>query len=131
MEPGITGTASMTVRDQDTAVVQGSGNLRVLATPALVALMERATWESVADQLQPGQTTVGTAMDMKHTAPTPVGMAVTCESELVAVDRRALTFEIVARDEKGPIASATHSRFIVDAEAFQAKTEGRKDRANG
>lgn len=117
----------MTVRDQDTAVAQGSGNLEVLATPALIALMERAAWESVADRLSPGQTTVGTAMDMKHTAPTPVGMTVTCESELVSVDRRALTFEITARDEKGPIASATHSRFIVDAEAFQAKAAGRNE----
>lgn len=125
MEPGITGTASKTVEEVDTAKAQGSGELRVLSTPSLSALMERAAWESVADQLEPGQTTVGTAMDLKHDAPTPVGMTITCESTLVGVDRRALMFEITARDERGPVASATHNRFIVDAEKFQAKADSK------
>lgn len=125
METGITGTDSLVVTEADTALAQGSGTLRVLATPALIALMERTAWHSIADQLEEGQTTVGTAMDMEHTAPTPVGMTVTCESKLVAVDRRALMFEITAHDERGPVATATHSRFIVDADKFQAKANAK------
>lgn len=125
METGITGTGSFVVKEEDTALAQGSGTLCVLATPALIALMERTAWQSVADQLDDGQTTVGTAMDMEHTAPTPVGMTVTCESKLVGVDRRALMFEITAHDERGPVATATHSRFIVDSDRFQAKTDAK------
>lgn len=126
METGITGTESMVVGEADTALAQGSGTLRVLATPALIALMERTAWRSIADQLEDGQTTVGTAMDMKHTAPTPVGMKVTCESKLVGIDRRALMFEVTAHDERGPVATATHSRFIVDADKFQAKADAKR-----
>lgn len=125
METGITGTGSFVVKEEDTALAQGSGTLRVLATPALIALMERTAWQSVADQLDDGQTTVGTAMDMEHTAPTPVDMTVTCESKLVGVDRRALMFEITAHDERGPVATATHSRFIVGSDRFQAKTDAK------
>lgn len=126
METGITGTCSMVVGDNDTALAQGSGTLRVLATPALIALMERTAWESIAGELEQGQATVGTAMDMEHTAPTPVGMTVTCESKLVGVDRRALMFEITASDERGPVATATHSRFIVDADRFQTKADAKR-----
>lgn len=126
METGITGTCSMVVGDDDTALAQGSGTLRVLATPALIALMERTAWESIAGELEQGQATVGTAMDMEHTAPTPVGMTVTCESKLVGVDRRALMFEITASDERGPVATATHSRFIVDADRFQTKADAKR-----
>lgn len=129
MEIGIKGTATLTVTEADTALAQGSGTLQVLATPALIALMERAAWESIADELEDGQTTVGTAMDMQHTAPTPVGMTVVCESELVAQDRRALTFKLTASDERGPIASATHGRFIVDAEKFQRKADEKREEA--
>ena len=116
----------MVVGDNDTALAQGSGTLRVLATPALIALMERTAWESIAGELEQGQATVGTAMDMEHTAPTPVGMTVTCESKLVGVDRRALMFEITASDERGPVATATHSRFIVDADRFQTKADAKR-----
>ena len=126
MDTGIKGTARLTVTEADTALAHGSGTLRVLATPALIALMERTAWESIADELEEGQTTVGTAMDMEHTAPTPVGMTVTCESELVAVDRRALTFKLTAYDERGPVGTATHGRFIVDAEKFQGKADAKK-----
>ncbi|MGI6591022.1 MAG: thioesterase family protein [Eggerthellaceae bacterium] len=126
MDTGIKGKATLTVSEKDTAIAHGSGTLKVLATPALVALMERTAWESIADQLEPGQTTVGTAMDMQHTAPTPIGMTVTCESELVAIDRRALTFKLTAYDDRGPVGTATHGRFIVDAEKFQGKADSKK-----
>lgn len=126
METGITGRATLTVTDADTAIAHGSGTLSVLATPALAALMERTAWESIAPALEPGQTTVGTALSLEHTAPTPVGLTVTCESTLVAIDRRALTFKLTARDERGPIGSATHARFIVDAARFQAKADAKR-----
>ena len=126
MEAGITGAAELTVSQGDTARARRSGTLDVLATPALAELIERCCWESIAVELEEGQVTVGTRLDLRHNAPTPVGMRVRCESELVAVDRRALTFEVRAFDETGEIATATHDRFIVDAERFQRKADAKR-----
>lgn len=125
LEAGVTGTAAMVVSEADTARARRSGALDVLATPALAELIERCCWESVAGGLEEGQTTVGTRLDLSHNAPTPVGMEVRCESELVAVDRRALSFEVRAFDEAGEIAVARHDRFIVDAQRFQQKADAK------
>ena len=123
---GTKGTCQMTVGEADTALAHGSGTLQVLATPAMAALMERTAWQSIADQLPEGSTTVGTSLQLSHRAPTPVGATVTCESELVAQDRRSLTIEVAVFDEAGQVGKATHQRFIVDAEPFFAKAQGRK-----
>ena len=124
---GIKGKLERTVTENITARKIGSGELDVLATPALIALAEETAWKSVADELEPGQGTVGTRMDLSHIAATPVGMKFYCESELAAVDRRKLTFTITAYDEKEKIAEGTHDRFIVDNEAFQTKADGKGD----
>ena len=127
LETGIAGTAETTVTEANTARMRGSGTLDVFATPALAELMERCCWESVAPHLEEGQTTVGTRLDLHHNAPTPLGMHVRCESELVAIDRRALTFTVRAFDEAGEIATATHDRFIVDATRFQSKANAKAE----
>ena len=99
----------------------GSGELNVFATPALAALVEKACWQSVAPELDPGCGTVGTKLELAHNAPTPVGMMVRCESELTAVDGRKLTFSAVMYDDAGEVGRATHERFIIQNEKFQAK----------
>ena len=104
----------------------GSGTLDVFATPALVALAEKTCWMSVADALEEGDGTVGTKLDLEHTAPTPVGMTVTCESELVAVEGRKLTFKVTLHDEKGPVGGGTHERFVIHNAKFAAKAEAKK-----
>jgi predicted thioesterase len=91
----------------------------------MIALMEKTCWMSVAGCLSEGQGTVGTLLDVKHTSATPVGMTVTCESELTAVEGRKLTFAIKAYDEKGPVGEGTHERFIVDSEKFMAKANAK------
>ena len=83
---GIHGEQSVAVTNENTAKTMGSGTLDVFATPALVALAEKTCWMSVAEALDEGCGTVGTKLELEHTAPTPVGMTVTCESELVAVE---------------------------------------------
>ena len=79
-----------------------------------------------ADALGEGNGSVGTKLELEHTAPTPVGMTVTCESELVAVEGRKLTFKVALHDEKGPVGGGTHERFVINNAKFAAKAEAKK-----
>ena len=126
LETGIRGEQSVLVTAANTAKTMGSGTLEVFATPALVALAEKTCWMSVADALGEGNGSVGTKLELEHTAPTPVGMTVTCESELVAVEGRKLTFKVALHDEKGPVGGGTHERFVVNDAKFAAKAEAKK-----
>lgn len=125
METGIKKSCEMEVTKETTAKVMGSGSLDVYATPSMIALMEFASTECIKDELEEGQTSVGTAINIKHVSATPVGMKVRCESELVKVDGRALTFSLKVFDEKGLIGEGEHQRFIVDAKKFTEKTYGK------
>lgn len=123
LELHIKGTAALEVTDKVTAAAVGSGMLPVFATPSMIALIEKAAAESVAPQLEAGMTTVGTRLDVAHTAATPVGMTVRAVTELTEIDGRRLIFTVRAFDELGEIGSGTHERFIVNAEKFLAKAE--------
>ncbi len=127
LETGIKGTKTVIVNESNTAKTMGSGTLEVFATPALIALMEETCWRSVAGELEEGCGTVGTLLEIRHTAPTPVGMEVTCESTLVEVDGRRLVFEVTASDAKGVVGEGKHERFIIQNEKFQAKANAKKD----
>ena len=128
LEAGIKGTKEIMVTNENTAKTMGSGTLDVFATPAMIALMENTAYESVASELEEGSGTVGTALNVKHVAATPVGMKVTCETELIKVDGRALTFSVKAFDEKGLIGEGEHERFIVFNEKFQAKADAKLEK---
>ena len=127
MQIGITGKQTITVTEEKTAQAMGSGTLLVFATPAMIALMENTAYKSVADELEEGAGTVGTLMNVKHVAATPVGMEVTCETKLIEVDRKRLVFEVKAYDAAGVIGEGTHERFIIDNERFLAKAEAKKN----
>ena len=121
LETGIKGRQEVVVSDANSAKTMGSGTLDVFATPAMTALMEKTAWMSVADQLDEGCGTVGTLLNVTHDAPTPLGMTVWCETELVEVDGRRLVFDVAAYDAKGKIGGGRHERFIIQNEKFQAK----------
>ena len=123
---GLSGRAEGIATEENTAFAMGSGSLRVFATPALTALMEAAACAALEGVLAEEQTSVGTALDLKHTAATPAGMRVWAEAELTGIDRRALSFRIVAYDEAGEIGTAEHTRFLVDAKKFQQKADAKK-----
>ena len=125
---GIKGKQELVVTTENTAKAMGSGTLEVFATPAMIALMEKTAYESVAPELEEGSGTVGTALNVKHVAASPVGMKITCESELVKVDGRALTFSVKAYDEKGLIGEGEHERFIIYNEKFQAKADAKLEK---
>ncbi len=124
---GIKGQAQVLASEGNSARTMGSGSLDVFATPAMIALLEKTCWTSVQEELEPGWGSVGTALEVQHTAPTPLGMTVTCESELIAVEGRQLTFRVVIRDEKGEIGHGTHQRFLVQNDKFQAKADRKRD----
>ena len=126
LETGIRGEQSVPVTAVNTAKTMGSGTLDVFATPALVALAEKTCWMSVAAALDEGCGTVGTRLELEHSAPTPVGMTVTCESELTAVEGRKLVFKVSLHDEKGPVGGGVHERFIINNAKFAAKAEAKK-----
>ena len=121
LEIGIKGSSSCTVTLNDTAKALGSGGLDVLSTPKLIALMENAALLSVRPYLEEGSDTVGTLLNVKHLAATPVGMTVRAESELIEIDRHRLVFSVKAWDEVELVGEGTHERFIVDMEKFTNK----------
>ena len=122
---GIKGEKRITVTAENTAAALGSGLLPVFSTPSLIALMENTCSTSVQDCLPEGSGTVGISLDVKHTAATPVGMEVRCESELIGIDRRRLVFKVAAYDAAGEIGHGTHERFIIDNERFMEKVNAK------
>ena len=126
MEAGIKNRIEITVTEERTAGAMRSGTLPVFATPAMIALIEETCWRSVADQLDAGQGTVGTQLNVAHVSATPVGLKVYCESQLVSVEGRKLTFEVNVYDEKGLVGKGTHKRFIIDDEKFMQKALSKK-----
>ena len=125
LKKGITGQGETIVTQENTAKIVGSGELDVFATPAMIALMEETAYKSVAGELDAGMGSVGTLMNVKHVAATPVGMKVTCQTELEEVDGRRLVFRVEARDEAGLIGEGVHERFIVENEKFQKKANSK------
>ena len=109
LETGIRGKQSVAVTPENTAKTMGSGTLNVFANPRTGGAGRKTCWMSVADALDEGCGSVGTKLELEHTAPTPVGMTVTCESELVAVEGRKLTFKVSLHDEKARWAAAPTS----------------------
>ena len=121
LEVGMTKTVEEIVNIHTTALAIKSGSVAVYGTPAVCALMERAASELAEENLAEGDTTVGAAISIKHTAPTPVGMKVRASALVTAVDGRKISFCIKAFDEKEEIAGGTHERVIVNRNRFTKK----------
>ena len=118
---GMTFTSETVVTLANCAVTMGSGDLEVFATPAMVALMENAAMNAVAEALPQGSTTVGAEMNTTHIKPSSIGARVQATATLIAVEGRKLTFAVEACDEVGIIGKGVHVRFVVDKERFMAK----------
>ena len=118
---GITGKQTITVTEEMTAQSLGSGERPVLATPKMIALMENTAFRSVKTYLEDGQGTVGTLIQVKHMAATPVGMEISIETKLVKIDRKRLVFEVRAFDAVDCIGEGVHERFIISNDRFLEK----------
>lgn len=115
------GEAFSDVSREDTALEVGSGSLLVYATPCMVALMEGAACEAIAEALAEGQTTVGTALNIEHISATPVGLEVRAEAVVTEVNGKVISFDVKAFDESGEIGRGTHKRVIVNSQRFLEK----------
>lgn len=126
LEPGLVGEASITVTDTMTAAALGSGNVDAFSTPALIALLEAAAIDALKGRLPEGQTSVGTMLNVRHLAATPVGMAVTARATLKEIDGRRLVFDVEAWDAVERIGEGTHERFIVTRARFEERVRNKK-----
>lgn len=121
LETGLAYTSHLTVNESNTAIAMGSGDMPVLATPSMMALMENAAMNAVSEALPEGSTTVGGQIESSHLKPSPVGAEVEAEAVLERVDGRKLYFKVMARQGETVIGEGTHLRFIVDREKFLGK----------
>ena len=123
---GLTNVAETFVTEENTALALKSGSLKVFATPAMIRLIEQAAAELVEKNLPPESTSVGIALNVKHIAPTPIGMNVRAEVKIVSVDGRKVVFDVAAFDERDEIGRGSHERFIVGREKFQLKADSKR-----
>lgn len=114
-------TNIVAVDDAHSALALGSGDLPVLGTPAMVAVMENAAMMALAPHLAADQTSVGTAISIEHTRATPPGATMAARATIIEADGRRVEFEVVAHDPHGTIGSGRHTRFIVNREKFMSK----------
>ncbi len=106
------------VGDEDTAVALGSGDVPVLATPRVVALVEAAAVAAISDEMDEASTSVGTEIDLRHIAPSPVGAVVVASATVVGMEGRSVRFRVEVRQDDTVVASGTHTRVVVDRRRF-------------
>lgn len=121
IEVGMKGEVSTLVEREDTAKEVGSGSLLVYATPCMVALMEGAACEAIAEALPEEKTSVGIELNISHLSATPVGLEVRAEAEVTAVEGSIITFTVTAYDEAGKIGEGTHKRAVISTQRFLDK----------
>ncbi len=121
IEIGLTHTSQLTVTEAVTAIEMGSGDMPVLATPAMMALMENAAMLAVADHLPEGSTTVGGHIASSHIKPSKLGDSVTATATVTRVDGKKIEFKVEARSGETLLGEGTHLRFIVDKEKFMSR----------
>ena len=123
IKPGLIGSAELLVGEQHTAPSIGSGQVRVLATPVMINLMEAAALDAAEGLLPDGHQSLGTHLDVSHVAATPVGMTVRATAEVTAVQGNKIVFRVAAHDERDLIGEGSHQRVVVDVARFDRRVQ--------
>ena len=123
--PGLVGRAEVVVGEEHTAPRVGSGKVHVLATPVMINLFEAAALSACEHLLPEGHQSLGTVLNVRHIAATPVGMRVVAVAEVVKVEGRTVTFRLEARDEKDLIGDGTHERVVVNVAKFDLRVQAK------
>src|ERR1700677_487833 len=121
--PGLTGTAEIIVGPEHTAPFVGSGRIAVLATPVMINVIEAAALAAIEHMLPAGHQSLGTHLDVSHTAATPVGLRVTASATVLGVEGRTVMFRVEARDEVEMIGGGTHQRVVVSVARFDERVQ--------
>lgn len=121
LRPGLAGHAELTVGEEHTAPRVGSGLVHVLATPVMINLLEAAALDAVDRHLPAGYQSLGTVLNVRHIAATPVGMRVRATAEIVRVEARTVFLKVEARDEREVIGDGLHERVVVNVEKFSLR----------
>jgi len=123
LPPGLKGVAELVVGEQHTAPRIGSGRIRVLATPVMINLIEAAALAAVEHLLPEGYQSLGTVLNVRHIAATPVGMRLRATAEVLGVEGRTIRFRVEARDEKDLVGDGTHERVVVNMAKFDERVQ--------
>jgi len=123
LKVGLKGAAELVVGEEHTAPRVGSGRVHVLATPVMINVIEAAALEAIEHRLPAGYQSLGTRLDIRHFAATPVGMRIRAEVEVTGIDQRLVTFRVSVSDEKEPIGDGTHERVIVNVSRFDVRVQ--------
>lgn len=118
-------TSELQVEIHHTAAAFGSGDILVFSTPMMIGLMENAALKCAEQKLDDGFSTVGTMVNIKHMAATPVGQCVKATAVLVEIQDKKLIFEVSAYDEVEKIGEGTHERFIIQKEKFLSRVQNK------
>lgn len=121
IEPGLSGRVVLTVGDADSAIAMGSGDVAVLATPRIVALMEAAAVVAIEGALPIGFTTVGSRIEVDHLAPTAVGAEVVAHAVVTGVEGRSASFDVTVDEGSSTVARGSHVRVVVERERFVSR----------
>ena len=125
LKPGLSGATELIVAEEHTAPSIGSGKVHVLATPVMINLFEAAALAAAEHLLPPGYQSLGTRLDVRHIAATPVGMRVRARAELLLVQGRTLSCRVEAHDERALIGDGLHERVVVDVAKFDQRVQAK------
>lgn len=123
LKPGLKGRAELVVGEEHTAPRVGSGRVHVLATPVMINLFEAAALDAMERLLPAGRQSLGTVLNVRHVAATPVGMRVIASAEVTGIEGRTVRFRVEARDEKDLIGDGTHERVVVNVAKFDERVQ--------
>jgi len=123
LKAGMKGSSELLVGEEHTAPRVGSGRVHVLATPVMINVIEAAALAAIEHLLPAGHQSLGTRLDIRHFAATPVGMRVRAEVEVVRVEGRTVAFRVAVNDEKEPIGDGTHERMVVNVARFDVRVQ--------
>ena len=123
LKPGLRGEAGLVVSEEHTAPRVGSGAVHVLATPVMINLIEAAALAAVERLLAPGYQSLGTLLNVRHIAATPVGMRVSAVATVQRLERRTIYFTVQAHDERELIGDGTHERVVVNVAKFDQRVK--------
>lgn len=121
LKEGISHSMEVTVKPEHSACVVGSGDIDVLGSPAMIAMMEQAAVQLLRPEMEEGFTSVGTIINIEHVRGTKIGGQVKVTATLKSVDGRRLVLDLLAEDAAGVIGKGYHERFIINKERFVAK----------